>query len=117
MGQRTSGHVPASCPPLTGMPPTAAEAERLARTDEIALYTPDRAAPVGFVPASGVIRSPDDLRELRRAACPHAGRVPVLLLVHPFEHVADLCGRCGKAFPDEGWLHAYDDYLLPTGGW
>lgn len=101
---------PASMPPLTGMPPTVADTERLASTGEIALYTPDRAAPVGYVSASGVIRNPADMRELRCAASGHPKRVPVHLLVHPFEHVADLCTGCGKAFPDE-------DYLLPTSGW
>lgn len=148
MGQRTSGIVPASCPPMTRMPPTATEsaylaaaraveaqitashqvppnrvhqrgsltedgtvqAERLANPDEIALYVQDQAAPVGWVTASGVIRSPAELDRLRRTACWHTDRVPVLLLVHPFDHVADLCTGCGKAFPDEA-------YLAPTSGW
>jgi hypothetical protein len=85
-------------------------AERLANPDEIALYTQDQAAPVAIVTAKGIIRSPAELDGLRRIACWHTERVPVLLLVHPFDHVADLCTGCGKAFPDEA-------YLTPTSGW
>jgi hypothetical protein len=70
--------------------------ERLANTGEIALYVQDRVAPVG--------------RVLMPRPCQHRKRVPVLLVLFPYDHVADLCTGCGRAFPDMA-------YLQPTCGW
>lgn len=62
----------------------------------IEIHTFDRAEPVAVVTADGILRSPADAEALRRAACPHVNRIPVTLLVPPYEHVADLCADCDK---------------------